>query len=642
MSAMDDRLYNLLPVVYRQRDAEQGYPLQQLLRVIAEQVDVVENNILQLYENWFIETCEDWVVPYIADLIGFRAVETVDGAKTASNALLNSIRTPRREVANSIGYRRRKGTLALLEQLTSAVAGWPSRVVECGRHVSASESINHMHLKRGQTLDLRTVDALDLLGTPFDRSSRTVEVRGVNSPYARGTYNLPDVAVFLWRLPVYSITRSPALCLQEAGDHCYTFSILGNDVPLYNLPTIDPRPTEIAKESNLPSPIRRRAFAEQTGKYAEALWQGSHPYYGENRSLAIWAGKWAGGDPTQPVPAEKIISADLRGWEYRPKPGYLAVDPELGRMAFPPTQLPDDGVTVSYHYAFSTNIGGGEYQRTTLIPANSSIYRVGPGTDFPTLREAYEKWLQEAPLNAVIEITDSGVYEEQVHLEVGEKQSLELRAANGTRPVIYLVNWQTSRPDALMVTGARGSSFTLDGILVTGKGVEIRGKLNELTIRHSTLVPGWGLDSGCKPRRPMEPSLSLFDMTADVRIEHSILGPVQVIREDLLLGPLAMHISDSIMDANGADLQALGAPGRPVAPVELTVRKCTVFGRVHAHSIELAENSIFSGRVLVARRQTGCMRFCYVAPQSRTPKRYQCQPELVEKAIEEKAWREQL
>ena len=58
-----DRLYELLPVVYRQRDAGQGYPLRALLQVISEQVEIVEGNIDQLYENWFIETCEDWVVP---------------------------------------------------------------------------------------------------------------------------------------------------------------------------------------------------------------------------------------------------------------------------------------------------------------------------------------------------------------------------------------------------------------------------------------------------------------------------------------------------------------------------------------------------------------------------------------------------
>ena len=51
-----DRLYELVPVVYRLRDAERGYPLKALLRVIAEQVNLVEEDIAGLYENWFIET----------------------------------------------------------------------------------------------------------------------------------------------------------------------------------------------------------------------------------------------------------------------------------------------------------------------------------------------------------------------------------------------------------------------------------------------------------------------------------------------------------------------------------------------------------------------------------------------------------
>jgi len=65
-----DRLYELVPVIYRMRDAEQGYPLQAFLRVIAEQVITVEEDIAGLYENWFIETCQDWVVPYIGNLVG--------------------------------------------------------------------------------------------------------------------------------------------------------------------------------------------------------------------------------------------------------------------------------------------------------------------------------------------------------------------------------------------------------------------------------------------------------------------------------------------------------------------------------------------------------------------------------------------
>ena len=44
---------------------------------------------------------------------------------------------------------------------------------------------------------------------------------------------------------------------------------------------------------------------------------------------------------------------------------------------------------------------------------------------------------------------------------------------------------------------------------------------------------------------------------------------------------------------------------------------------------------MFTGPVRVARRQIGCMRFCYVPPGSRTPRRYRCQPDLVEREIEQ-------
>ena len=84
MTENPDRLYDLVPVVYRQRDADQGYPLRALLRVIAEQVSVVERDITGLYENWFIETCQDSVVPYIGDLVGYTAVSTLTDPRRPS------------------------------------------------------------------------------------------------------------------------------------------------------------------------------------------------------------------------------------------------------------------------------------------------------------------------------------------------------------------------------------------------------------------------------------------------------------------------------------------------------------------------------------------------------------------------------
>ena len=55
MSYTEDGLFDLLPVVHRQRDAELGWPLRGLLHLMGEQADVVEADIAQLYENWFIE-----------------------------------------------------------------------------------------------------------------------------------------------------------------------------------------------------------------------------------------------------------------------------------------------------------------------------------------------------------------------------------------------------------------------------------------------------------------------------------------------------------------------------------------------------------------------------------------------------------
>lgn len=199
MSNTPDRLYELLPVVYRRRDAEQGWPLKALLQVIAEQVNVVEADIDQLYENWFIETAQDWLVPYIGDLIGYRTIHEAGEPSDVGSArgqMRNRVLFPRRDVANTIRYRRRKGTLALLELLANDVAGWPARAVEFYQLLGWAQAINHLRLKRGRTVDLRKGDALDRLDGAFDELAHTVDVRRINSHRTQGHYNIPSVGLF--------------------------------------------------------------------------------------------------------------------------------------------------------------------------------------------------------------------------------------------------------------------------------------------------------------------------------------------------------------------------------------------------------------------------------------------------------------
>ncbi len=652
MSDPKDRLYELLPVVYRQRDAEQEYPLRALLQVIAEQVNVVEADIAQLYENWFIETCEDWVVPYIGDLIGYEPVHEAGEpgeVSTLRGQQRNKILIPRREVANIIRYRRRKGALALLELLTNDVAGWPARAVEVYRLLGWTQHINHLHLHRGGTVDLRKGDALDRLDGPFDELAHTVDIRRIVSHRTIGRYNIPSIGLFVWRLKAYSVTRTPAYCLEEVGPHCYTFSILGNDTPLYTHSEPEEDPTHIAGELNLPTPIRQRAFETRTadGKRGQA----SSAYYGVNKSLAIWAPNWPGKDSVQPIPPEWIIPADLSGWQYRAPRNRVAVDPELGRISFPPDQMPKEGVWVSYYYGFSADIGGGEYHRALSQPAEHKLYRVGRQGVHATIKAALDQWASEdpKPRSAIVEITDSGVYTEQLNITLEKNEGLQIRAANGARPILRLLDYMAERPDAFSITGMAGSRFTLDGLLITGRSVKVYGPVSEangsaspggdlcdVTIRHCTLVPGWAVHSDCEPKRPAKPSLELINSHASVIIEHSIVGSIHVTQDEVKTDPIPILISDSILDATSSAREALGAPGWPVAHVLLTVVRSTVFGQVQVHAIELAEDSLFNGLVRVARRQLGCTRFCYVPPGSRTPRRYNCQPDLVVQAIEEK------
>src|SRR5579863_2348579 len=144
-----DRMYNLLPAVYRTRDADRGYPLRALLQVISEQVNVVDADIAQLYENWFIETCQPWVVPYIGALIGYTPVEDaaqLGNVKTQRDITRERILISRREVANTIRSRRRKGSISLLGDLAAGVAGWPALAVEFYRLLGVTQNINFLHL----------------------------------------------------------------------------------------------------------------------------------------------------------------------------------------------------------------------------------------------------------------------------------------------------------------------------------------------------------------------------------------------------------------------------------------------------------------------------------------------------------------
>lgn len=662
MTVRPDRLYDLLPVVYRMHDAEQGWPLRDFLRVLASQANVLEQDIERLYDNWFIETCDDWVVPYLGDLLGYTLLPEAAtlGENGRRDASLGRVLAPRADVANTIDARRRKGTLSLLEDLSRDAAGWPARAVEFYRRLGWMQHLDHQHPQRGGTADLRDPGRLQRLGWAngaFDPFAHSVDVRRMGSAHRRGRHNIPAVGVFACRLRSYPVTCTPAYCIEERGPQCFSFSVLGNDTPLFQRPQEESEPTHVADERNLPLPLRRRRLAERgpQADYASV----SSEHYGDGRSVQVWAPDWPAKGQGVPVSREALIPADLSGWRGQLKRGRVAIDPERGRLMFPANQRPKRGVWVSYQYGFAADLGGGEYARTMPVLDGATRYVVHaalpdratsgnwPAGHFGSIAEALAAWAQAKAATPtlralVIELAESAVYEGSIDLQLDAGEAIQLRAAERTRPVLRLLDVRASQPDALGIGGRAGSRVLLDGLLIVGRGIEVHGPgdeaaadddLCELLIRHCTLVPGWALHCDCDPKRPGEPGVTFDGTRAALRVEHSILGAIMVISPERRGEPPSLELCDSILDATGMDRVALGAPDEAVAYVEASFRRCTVIGEVQAHGIALAEDSIFASPLRVLRRQQGCVRFCFLADGSRTPQRFHCQPGLALAAV---------
>ena len=259
-------LYELLPAVYRIRDAAQGGILREVIQVIAEQVAALEENLDQLYDDQFIETCAQWVIPYIGDLIGFRDIARVT----------TGVGTSRAEVANTIAYRRRKGTASMLEQLARDVTGWDAAVVEFYKRLAVTQYLNHLRKDHHGCADMRTWTRAASVNSPFDTLAHTVEVRAVGS--GRGRYNIPNIGIFLWRVQSRQLQEAT---LAPVDARRFRFNPLGVDFALYNLPVSETAITHMATPENVPMPLSRRYLALHLADH-----------YGEGRSIRLQQGDY--------------------------------------------------------------------------------------------------------------------------------------------------------------------------------------------------------------------------------------------------------------------------------------------------------------------------------------------------------------
>ena len=604
MSKKRVSLYDRLPEIYRLRDEEQSPPgqLKQFLGLVEEAFGEIHQNIEALYHDLFIDTCEDWVIPYIGDLLGV-------------THLKGDSWTLRADVADTIALRRRKGTLASIERLTYNLTGWGVHCVELRENLVWAQHLNHQRPDeggdppyglptitrftpiRGGTMALRDPAMLSLLGSPFDPFAHFADVK----PPARGNirYNLPNLAVFLWRLNDYRVPAAKPVCRMhevtplpdsETGEATHFVYVnvhpLGRPLPLFNTNQFDPdlQPPVISEVDKVPSPIPMVRLNQNSPAGRPECYLAIDTFSMVDPELNpleinkvglqlhIPESEFSGQDwPLNDDASWSIKGANLCAWENGlpgPVLNYdLIVDPVIGRILIgvdSPTAAEAlvHHLMVTYTYGAVGPVGAHPTSRFS-IPApwddlsepETSVTLMG---DAPlSLSEALSN-LHDASSPVIIEIKDSLTHVLDLEdPDIQLNRSLLIRASADERPIIQLRQPLRFRP--VMAGDAANLTVRLEGLYLTryeprtleegpfpaGEPLIARAAINRLELINCTLDPGGhrtldGSEEG--GRTPILDSLILREPYGFEGVEDEIAfdQTPEVIIQRSITGPLLL------------------------------------------------------------------------------------------------------
>jgi hypothetical protein len=252
-----EKLWEWIPEVYRDADGRDDNPgkgtLRALIELVAGQAAVIRRDVDRLWDDQQITLADDWAVPYIGDLLGTRPVSE------------QNRRGQRVAVARTIYYRRRKGTVPVLEALIRDIGDLDGAVVEAFRRLGRSRHRLDPEIlgleglitrtPPGGTADLRSARISDIAGGPFDDLAHTLDVRQLRG--LNGRYNIPKINFHLFALQAFQVRLATAV---DFGAGRFTLDPTGRDIQLFQ-PRQRPEeddPCHAAREWELPAPLTCR------------------------------------------------------------------------------------------------------------------------------------------------------------------------------------------------------------------------------------------------------------------------------------------------------------------------------------------------------------------------------------------------
>lgn len=430
MSLIADKptLYERLPEVYRQRDEEQSPP--RPLRALADAIDSVlqalADRVGAQYDDLFIESCDDWLIAYLADLVG-------------TSHLAGDPWTLRADVARTVRHRRRKGTLGAVESQVHALTGWAVHAIELRERLAWNMPLNHLRPDaggaspfrltpnngirtpvRGGTMALRSPAWLSFAGGPFGPFARVADVKPPllqhEPPIARTAVNLPALGVFIWRLAAFQAPvsrpmppRAPAqqVVAIPAASGAASFAVRfelhpqGEPLPLFNTHRFhaDDDPPNVAHIDAVPGPMpaARLTTGDPAGRpegYVQVVtYAGAVPPQPADDAPGLVLHL-----PQAPFAGQlwRFRGANLCAWEaglhLALRPNEIAIDPVRGRVVF--------GVTGANEAAFADPLAQG--LRVSAATGFSGSQRLEGSIGAQPLPRVFEA----APATAIVRRVD--------------------------------------------------------------------------------------------------------------------------------------------------------------------------------------------------------------------------------------------
>lgn len=526
-------------------------------------------------------------------------------------------------------------------------------------------------------VNIQDPSILSLLGTPFDPHSYIAELRPIKLNNLR--YNIPNLAIFLWRLKDYRIELIKPIIgvkypIEKDGFFIVGINIdpLGRIIQLFNSSRLDPNKyrNSITKDEisstilpqdkdvssfhlvqldETPDFMRRTRLNESSkagnpSKYVDTIYYKTTPSLKEssqtsNVGLHLYI---------EELPIKKWVyrGEDLSEWEkcITFKKHEIIIDPKLGRILI---SLEDEthakslirSLYVSYTYGAVGNIGAHPTTRNLSSQwMNSNVERILIEGGGDKLKNELKIFLEKKK-KTLIEIQDNLTYELDIS-SISHSESLELtnslciRAANFKRPIIRLVkSLKFCSKDAQK---AQEIAVRLEGLFITrsesfNEELITRAAVNTLEIRNCTL------DLGKKGQTCLH-SIKLqrdygfgnnneFNQIPEIIIDKSIIGPLRIDTN------YSLSLTNSIIDAINVEKNlAMGVKEYTIAisgtdndknkwgpPTKIS--GITVFGQVNVEWIE-GIGAIFSHILQVQKPLKGCLKYSYITRNMQTNSRF--------------------